>query len=117
MPLLRGEVYYVTLAPKVGREIDDKRRPVAVLSINDMNRKPLVVAVVPGTSTTMPHSYRNVVAVQPTFANGLSEVTSFQCHQIRAIDHSRFPPRPAGRLSAGDLAKIEDAVRFALGLL
>jgi len=117
MPVERGAVYYVRLAPTVGREIDDKQRPVAVLSINDLNMKPLVVTVVPGTSTAMPHPYRNAVAVQPTPGNGLRNVTSFLCHQIRAIDHSRFPLRPAGQLSADDLARIEEAVRFALGLL
>ena len=82
------------------REIGgDKRRPVAVLSINDLNRKPLVVTVVPGTSAAKPHAFRNVVFVAPSPTNVLSLHTNFQCHQIRAIDHGRFPSRPAGRLA------------------
>jgi mRNA interferase MazF len=118
MPIRRGEVYYVNLHPVVGREIGgDKSRPVVVLSIDDLNRKPLVVAVVPGTSAAMTHPFRNVVTVQPTPANGLSLVTNFLCHQVRAIDHSRFPAQAAGRLGVRDLTRIEEAVRFSLGLL
>ena len=118
MPVSRGEVYYVDLDPVVGREIaGGKRRPVVVLSINDLNRKPLVVAVVPGTSTTKRHQFRNVVTVAPSATNGLSCDTNFQCHQIRALDHSRFRSPPAGRLAPADLAKVEGATKFCLGLL
>jgi len=117
MPPSRGEIYYVNLDPVVGREIaGGKRRPVVVLSINDLNRKPLVVAVVPGTSAQKPHQFRNVVNVTPSEANGLSCGTNFQCHQIRALDHSRFRFPAAGRLAPADLARVEQATKFCLGL-
>ena len=115
MPVRRGEVYFVDLDPTVGREMGGgKRRPVVVLSINDINRKPLVVTVVPGSTTAS--TFRNVVKVAPVPANGLSKHTYFQCHQIRAIDQSRFSPSPVGYLSSAEMARIEDAVRFCLGL-
>ncbi|MGA2616820.1 MAG: type II toxin-antitoxin system PemK/MazF family toxin [Thermoguttaceae bacterium] len=118
MPIRRGQVFFVDLDPTVGREIGGhKLRPVVVLSINDINSKPLVVTVVPGTKAAdKPVSFRNVVVVDPTPDNGLAVHTIFQCHQIRAIDHSRFGLRPVGSLSPADLTRVEDAVKFSLGL-
>jgi mRNA interferase MazF len=119
MSVERGEVYYVSLDPVFGREMGgNKTRPVAVLSINDINRKPLVVTIVPGTSAgSKPVHFRNVVLVIPTPTNGLTVSTIFQCHQIRAIDHGRFTSRAVGRLSSEDLGLLEEAAKFSLGLL
>ena len=118
MLIERGQVFFVSLDPVFGREIGgNKTRPVAVLSINDINVKPLVVAVVPGTKAgDKAAHYRNVVVVSPTPANGLAMETIFQCHQLRAIDHGRFIRPPIGRLSAIDIGRIEEAVKFSLGL-
>ncbi len=117
MRIHRGEVYYVRLGPTVGREIDQKRRPVVVLSINDINSKPLVVTVIPGTSWQAkrpPHM--NEVKVNPSAANGLGNPTLFQCHQAKAIDHSRFGQDAAGMLAAKDLERIGEVVKLCLGL-
>ena len=118
MPIERGQVFFVELDPVVGREIGgNKSRPVVVLSINDINVKPLVVTVVPGTKAAdKPDHYRNVVVVAPTKDNGLRMETIFQCHQVRAIDHRRFSLPAVGRLSGDDMRRIEDAVKFSLGL-
>jgi mRNA interferase MazF len=118
MPVMRGEIYFVSLDPVVGREIGgNKTRPVAVLSINDINNKPLVVTVVPGTSAAgKPAHYKNVAVIPPTPENGLRTETIFQCHQLRAIDKTRLASRPIGRLSARHLQEIEEATRFSLGL-
>lgn len=63
----RGEVYFVHLDSAFGRELGGyKTRPVVVLSINDINQKPLVVTVVPGTSYKGQQiTFRNVVRVDP----------------------------------------------------
>src|SRR5438552_12930014 len=100
MPVERGEIYFVYLDPVFGREIGGyKTRPVAVLSINDINRKPLVVTVVPGTTAIgKPSHFRNLVVIPPSSTNGLSAETIFECHQLRAIDHGRFTSRVVGRL-------------------
>ncbi|MGD0898984.1 MAG: type II toxin-antitoxin system PemK/MazF family toxin [Thermoguttaceae bacterium] len=118
MPIQRGQVFFVDLDPVVGREIGGhKVRPVVVLSINEINSKPLVVTVIPGTKAAdKPVNFRNVVVVDPSPGNGLAVQTVFLCHQIRAIDHSRFGLRPVGRLSAADITSIEGAVKFSLGL-
>jgi mRNA interferase MazF len=116
--IARGEIYFVDLDPVLGREIGGgKPRPVLVLSINDLNLKPLVVSVVPGTSNVKTErAFRNVAVFEPNSLNGLHFRTAFQCHQIRALDHLRFPPRPTGRASGAEMKRIEDAVRFSLGL-
>ena len=117
----RGEVYYVDLDPSIGREIGGglhKPRPVVVLSINDINDKPLVVSVVPGTSAgeKLQH-YRNIAVIPPTTGNGLKRETIFQGHQMRAVDHTRFTSGAIGRLSNQHLIEVEEAVRYSLGLL
>ena len=119
MPVRRGEVYLVRLDPSLGHEAGGKKiRPVAVLSINDINSKPLVVTVVPGTSArTKPVHFRNVAVVDPSPTNGLEATTVFECHQLRAIDHSRFTGGPVGALSSAELTRIESAARYSLGLL
>lgn len=119
MPVERGEIYYVYLDPVFGREQGGyKTRPVAVLSINDINNKPLVVTVVPGTTAgDKPVHFRNMAVVPPTETNGLAVATIFECHQLRALDKGRFTSRPIGRLSPQHLQLIEDAARFSLGLL
>jgi len=48
MTIQRGEIYFVNLNPIQGREQSGKR-PVLVLSIDAINKLPLVVTVVIGT--------------------------------------------------------------------
>ena len=117
MPVLRGEVYFVELGPTRGRELDLKRRPVVVISINSINAKPLVVTVVPGkTHRSGKQVFSNEVQVEPSPTNGLRNSTLFECFQIKALDHSRFDRSPAGILPAVDMTRIEDAIKLCLGL-
>ena len=95
-----------------------KTRPVAVVSINDLNRKDLVVVVVPGTKQdgSKRSDYQNVVQVTRTPQNGLRFDTIFHCHQVRAIDKGRFATPPIGRLSTAHLQALDQALRYSLGL-
>jgi mRNA interferase MazF len=119
MAILRGEVYFIELGPTKGRELNSKRRPVVVLSVDAINRNPLVVVVIPGSSlkASTQRVHWNEVAVQPSEENGLTATTVFQCHQMKAVDHGRFTQEPAGVLAAGDLAALERTVKQCLGLL
>ncbi len=118
MVISRGDVYFVELGPTRGKELDVKRRPVVVVSIDDINSKPLVVTVVPGgTRAADKHLFRHEMKVEPSEENGLSQPTIFQCIQIKALDHSRFDRRRVGVLAAGDLHRLEQAVKVCLGLL
>jgi len=111
----RGEIYFVDLNPVKGRE-QSGRRPVLVLSVDAINKLPLVVTVIVGTKgENVPRDYPTNVRVS-THESGLSMETVFLCFQIRSIDPNRFPKQAAGKISNETLEKIENAVRRCLGL-
>ena len=115
MPVERGEVYLVDLNPVQGRE-QAGRRPVLVLSVNAINRLPLVVTVVVGTKgENVRRDYLTNVRVSPA-ESGLPMETVFLCFQLRSLDPSRFSGPPAGRVSGRVLERVETAVRHCLGL-
>jgi mRNA interferase MazF len=111
----RGDVYFVDLGPVTGRE-QAGRRPALVLSIDAINRVPLVVAVVVGTKgANVSRDFKTNVRVSAA-DSGLPEETVFLCFQLRSLDPRRFPPAPAGKLPLQVLTKVEEAVRYCLGL-
>lgn len=111
----RGEIYFVDLDPVIGRE-QFGRRPVLVLSVDELNRLPLVVSVVPGTDgTNVRRDFPSNVRVSAS-ETGLPTETVFLCLQLRALDHSRFPARRAGQLSAAGMLRVARAVRHCLGV-
>lgn len=115
MTIQRGDIYFVNLNPVQGRE-QAGQRPVLVLSIDALNRLPLVVTVVVGTKgENIPRDYPTNVRVTAN-ESGLPLETVFLGFQIRSLDARRFPPTPAGRLSGQLLEQVENAVRYCLGL-
>jgi mRNA interferase MazF len=115
MAIHRGEIYFVDLNPVKGRE-QAGLRPVLVLSIDQINKLPLVVTVVVGTKgENIPRDYPTNVRVSPQ-ESGLPLETVFLCFQIRSIDPSRFPAQPDGKVNDQVLSKIETTVRYCLGL-
>lgn len=117
MSILRGEVYFVEMGPTRGKELDTKRRPVVVMSINSINEKPLVVTVIPATTHKAGKPvFKNQVRVDPSSENGLLYATLFECTQIKALDHGRFDRDPAGHLSTAHLFDIENTIKRCLGI-
>ena len=115
MSIQRGDIYFVNLNPVHGRE-QAGQRPVVVLSIDAINRLPLVVTVVVGTKgANVARDYPTNVRVAPA-DSGLPIETVFLCFQIRSLDASRFPEARAGKLSGQTLEQVEAAVRYCLGL-
>ncbi|MBN1311325.1 MAG: type II toxin-antitoxin system PemK/MazF family toxin [Anaerolineae bacterium] len=115
MSIERGDIYFVDLNPVQGRE-QAGERPVLVLSIDAINRLPLVVTVVVGTKgANVPRDYPTNVRVAAA-ESGLSIETVFLCFQIRSLDSNRFPSAKAGKLSGRILEQVEAAVRYCLGL-
>jgi mRNA interferase MazF len=111
----RGEIYFVNLSPVQGRE-QAGQRPVLVLSIDDINRLPLVITVVVGTKgANISRDYPTNVRVAAA-DSGLPLETVFLCFQLRSLDARRFPPAPAGKVTGNILEQIEAAVRYCLGL-
>lgn len=115
MPIRRGEIYFVNLNPVHGRE-QAGQRPVVVLSVDAINRLPLVVTVVVGTKgENVTRDYPTNVRVSPA-DSGLPVETVFLGFQLRSLDPSRFMGAPAGRLTSPVLERIENVVRRCLGL-
>ena len=115
MSVQRGEIYFVDLNPVRGRE-QAGVRPALVLSVDLLNRLPLVVTVVPGTdAANVRGNYPSVVHVAPD-ESGLPLDTVFLCFQVRAIDPGRFAGRAAGRLDSTAMARIEKSIRYCLGV-
>jgi len=119
--IARGHVYFVELSPTVGRE-QAGRRPVLVVSADAINRLPLVVTVVVGTSAkNMPRDYPTNVRVTAR-ESGLPTDMVFLCFQVRSLDPSRFidpksgRPALAGALPTERMLEIDGAMRRALAL-
>lgn len=115
MSVKRGEIYFVNLNPVQGKE-QSGYRPVLILSIDTINKLPLVVTVVVGTKgENIKQDFPTNVRVFPE-ESGLPLETVFLCFQIRSLDFNRFAKQPAGKLSAEKIQEIEIAVRYCLGL-
>lgn len=115
MSIERGDIYWINLNPVPGRE-QAGQRPVLVLSINDINQLPLVVTVVVGTKgANLSRDYPTNVRIAAA-DSGLPLETVFLCFQLRSLDSTRFPATPAGKVSGATLVRVEDAVRYCLGL-
>ena len=111
----RGEIYFVDLNPVKGRE-QSGQRPVLVLSIDSINKLPLVITVVVGTKgANISRDFPTNVRISAK-DSGLPIETVFLCFQIRSIDPNRFPEQTAGKISELNLEKVENAVRHCLGL-
>lgn len=117
----RGEIHFVDLDPRYGHE-QRGRRPVLVVSADAINRQPLVVTVVVGTSAgNLTRDYPVNVRI-PALESGLDHDTVFLCFQLRSLDHARFarqnggPPAAAGRLGPEHMLQIDHAIRLALAL-
>jgi len=115
MAIERGDIYLVDLNPVQGRE-QAGRRPVLVLSVNAINKLPLVVTVVIGTKgENVARDYPTNVRI-PSAESGLPMETIFLCFQLRSLDPARFAGAPAGKVSGATLQKVENTVRHCLGL-
>ncbi len=111
----RGDIYFVDLDPVRGRE-QAGVRPAVILSVDDLNRLPLVLTIIPGTDgANVGRDYRSTVRVSAA-ESGLPLETVFLCFQIRAVDASRLAPQPAGRLSPASMVRIRTAIRYCLGV-
>lgn len=115
MAVQRGEIYFVNLNPVQCRE-QAGNRPVLVLSVDAINKLPLVVTVVVGTKgENISHDYPTNVRVSAA-ESGLRMETVLLCFQVRSLDPKRFPRNPAGKLSDEAMKRVEEAVRYSLGL-
>jgi mRNA interferase MazF len=108
MTIERGEIWWVSLDPTVGREIK-KRRPCVVLTANELNRLRATPVVVPLSSS--PEAAPPVMLSLPSAGKDAVAVLD----QIRAVDKKRFLSR-AGVLGENDMRRLELALKQVLQL-
>ena len=56
------------------------------------------------------------VVVDPTEENGLTESSYVICHELTTFVRGRLDAEPIGRLSPGDLWRVDEALMIALSL-
>ena len=98
----RGEIWWAML---------DKRRPVVLLSREEAYEVRAMVIAAPVTTTVRGFS----VEVKLGRREGLSRACVVSCDWLVTIGKARLEAR-IGALSAEKLARVDDALRFALGL-
>ena len=95
MNIQRSQIYFVNLNPTQGRE-QAGERPVLVLSIDAINRQPLVITVIVGTKgANVRRDYPTNVRV-PVEESGLPMETVFLGFQVRSLD-ARSEERRVGK--------------------
>jgi mRNA interferase MazF len=111
----RGEIYFLDLNPVQGRE-QAGRRPVLVLSIDPINRLPLVVTVVVGTKgENVPRDYPTNVRVAAA-DSGLAMETVFLAFHRRLPVRSTAPFSTRSRPLFDTVWGFEPARRRLLGV-
>jgi len=108
----RGEVWLADLGQPKGHE-QRGVRPVLVISDDGLNKgaTELVIAI-PLTTTTK--NIASQILISPPEA-GLKVVSVIKCEAIISISHERLSQR-FGFVSDATMAKVEQAVKFLLGL-
>ncbi|GAK48847.1 PemK-like protein [Candidatus Moduliflexus flocculans] len=115
MAMQRGDIYFVNLASDHSPDLSNVR-PVLVLSINAVNRLPLVVTVVVGAyADRISRNFQATVRLSAE-ETGLDMDTVYLAFQLRSLSHYRFPANPAGRATEDAIQRVENAVRYCLGL-
>lgn len=108
----RGETWLVDLGEPVGHEAAGSR-PAVIVSENLWNDGPGgVVIVVP--MTTVGRGLPTQIEIDDPSA-GLHEVSYARCEDVRSVSTSRLVTR-LGAVTATDLGRMEQVLRFLLGL-
>ena len=125
MAVKRGEIYWVEFDPVKGSE-QGGLRPALVLQ-NDLGNTHSPTTIVAAITRTLPpRPYPFLVVVTPA-ESGLAETSAVNCAQLATIQQagpaSRLRPprgetalRPIGQLGPQQMAEVDRALRYSLGL-
>ncbi|MFT4164793.1 MAG: type II toxin-antitoxin system PemK/MazF family toxin [Microlunatus sp.] len=115
--MLRGEIRLVDLDPVRGSEAN-KRRPAVIVSNDRANTMAArlgrgVVTVVPVTShTARVYPFQTLLSAETT---GLRQDSKAQAEQVRSVTVEHVGA-VLGRVPAGTMARLDDALRLHLQL-
>jgi mRNA-degrading endonuclease toxin of MazEF toxin-antitoxin module len=102
----RGEVYWAALPPPSGR------RPVLVVTRTSVLGVRASVTVAPVT--------RTIRAIKSELSlgrgHGLRATSVANCDTLQTIPKALLEQRPIGRLTPFELAELDGALRYALGI-
>lgn len=113
--MARGDIYWVELPDAGGREQTGRRPSIAVQTDRTAGLLPTVM-VVPFTTNLRALRFPYTLQIEPSPMNGLAQPSVLLVFQMRAVDLRRLRGEPMGRLDAGDLARLDEALRDLLGL-
>ena len=111
--LTSGDVVELDLGTPLGREAGYRHPAVLVSAQRILDRNPNVVQIVPLTSRL--RDFESEVAVHAETLNGLSETSSAQCQQIRAVSPARVL-RSTGNVGPIVLAQIRETLAAILDI-
>lgn len=110
----RGEIWRINLDPSIDAEIR-KTRPALIISVDAVGPLPLRI-VVPITGWKDKFNQAAwLVRLEPDSKNNLAKPSAADTFQVRSVSEARFVDL-LGMVCAGDMARVEDAVRIVLGL-
>jgi mRNA interferase MazF len=101
----RGEVYWVSLDPTIGAEIQ-KIRPVVVVSINPLNRARKTFIGVPLSTSAPAIEHVNIALTGGSVA---------RCDQVRTLDKTRLRHK-IGKINAADMRLLSLGLKRIMGL-
>jgi mRNA interferase MazF len=111
--LTSGDVVGLDLGAPEGREAGRYRPAVVVTAQRILNAAPLVVHVVPLTSTI--RRFHSEVLIEPDPENGLRRPSAAQCQHIRAVSAGRAG-RVQGNVGHAALTQIREVLTVILDL-
>ncbi|MBU7582857.1 MAG: type II toxin-antitoxin system PemK/MazF family toxin [Nostoc sp. TH1S01] len=109
----KGDIYYASLSPTVGSEMD-KRRPVLIVSNDANNRAADTVTILPITSNVR-RIYPFEVLLNPE-DSGLSKPSKIQAQQVRTISKQRILGEVVNTLSEELMQLVDAALKLHLAL-
>ena len=113
MEVTRGDIFIADLDPVVGSE-QGGVRPVLIVQNNRGNRFSPTVICAAMTSRMNKHDLPTHVWIAAC-DSGLARDSLVLCEQIRTLEKRRLRAR-AGRVEGLALARVDDALRRALGI-
>jgi mRNA interferase MazF len=110
----RGEIWRVDLNPVIGSE-QAGIRPVILIQEEVISKYSSTIIVIPLTTNIRRSILPTCVLVPKNKAIGLENDSVAICHQIRAIDKTRFVIKN-GELSKEIISEIENCLLYTLGI-